>query len=218
MTNPNPAAAAGEEADSFLNLSLSTNSNSTPSSQPPQPQTSQRRQLGRRSSKQIIGPGKTENITPPYPWATSRRATVHSLQHLLSKGIESVAGSVQCKRCDRQFEMEYDLRSKFREVAAFIVKHREEMRHRAPAAWMSSTLPDCRFCEQRSCVKPVATKKKNINWLFLFLGQMLGCCKLSELKYFCKHTRKHRTGAKDRVLYLTYLEIFAQLQPHRSLD
>lgn len=187
-----------------------TGSDNAVSSNRPQP-------AGRRPSKQLISPGKPETIPPPYPWATNRRAAVHSLQHLLGQGIGAVAGSVQCKRCDRQFEVEYDLRSKFQEVAAFIVKHREEMRHRAHEAWMSPALPDCGFCEQRGCAKPVATKKKReINWLFLFLGQMLGCCKLSELKYFCKHNKKHRTGAKDRVLYLTYLEICSQLQPHGS--
>ncbi|KAL1809528.1 hypothetical protein ACET3Z_026518 [Daucus carota] len=29
--------------------------------------------------------------------------------------------------------------------------------------------------------------------------QMLGCCTVEQLKYFCKHTKNHRTGAKDRV-------------------
>ncbi|KAI3474052.1 hypothetical protein Pfo_028840 [Paulownia fortunei] len=93
------------------------------------------------------------------------------------------------------------------------MKNRDDMRHRAPAAWMNPTLPDCKFCQQNNCVKPIPSKKKSINWLFLLLGQMIGCCKLSELKYFCKHTRNHRTGAKDRVLYLTYLELCRQLDP-----
>ncbi|KAH6805920.1 hypothetical protein C2S51_030751 [Perilla frutescens var. frutescens] len=172
--------------------------------------------MERRPSNQIIGPGKTENITPPYPWATARRATVHSLQHLMAKGINTVSGRVQCKRCDKQFDIEYDVHAKFREVAMFIMKYREEMRHRAPSVWMNPVLPDCKFCEQHNCVKPVVGKKKNINWLFLFLGQMVGCCKLSELKYFCKHTRRHRTGAKDRVLYLTYFQLFQQLDPQGS--
>ncbi|WOH09609.1 hypothetical protein DCAR_0729067 [Daucus carota subsp. sativus] len=43
--------------------------------------------------------------------------------------------------------------------------------------------------------------------------QMLGCCTVEQLKYFCKHTKNHRTGAKDRVLYLTYLAICKQLDP-----
>ncbi|XP_057778986.1 uncharacterized protein LOC130997619 [Salvia miltiorrhiza] len=162
-------------------------------------------------------PEKSVEIAAPYPWATERRATVQSMEQLRGKGIDTISGSVQCKRCDKQFEVEYEVAGKFREVAQFIMEYREEMRHRAPAVWMAPTLPDCRFCEQRNCAKPVASKKKkDINWLFLFLGQMVGCCKLAELKYFCKHTRKHRTGAKDRVLYLTYLEICTQLHPHTT--
>ncbi|KAL4352204.1 hypothetical protein GQ457_06G007910 [Hibiscus cannabinus] len=47
----------------------------------------------------------------------------------------------------------------------------------------------------------------------VLLGKMLGCCKLSELKYFCKHTKNHKTGAKDRVLYLTYMGLCKQLDP-----
>ncbi|KAL0409830.1 UNVERIFIED_CONTAM: hypothetical protein Slati_3572700 [Sesamum latifolium] len=93
------------------------------------------------------------------------------------------------------------------------MKNRDVMRQRAPSAWMNPILPDCKYCKQHNCVKPILTKKKSINWLFLLLGQMVGCCKLSELKYFCKHTKNHRTGAKDRVLYLAYLELCRQLNP-----
>ncbi|KAH1147074.1 hypothetical protein GYH30_042307 [Glycine max] len=43
--------------------------------------------------------------------------------------------------------------------------------------------------------------KRTINWLFLLLAQVLGCCLLKQLRYFCKHTNNHRTAAQDRVLY-----------------
>ncbi|THG02676.1 hypothetical protein TEA_012074 [Camellia sinensis var. sinensis] len=77
----------------------------------------------------------------------------------------------------------------------------------------------CKFCEQENNAKPVISeKKKSINWLFLLLGQMIGCCTLEQLKYFCKHTKNHRTGAKDRVLYLTYLGLCKQLDPNGPFD
>ncbi|KAF7840929.1 wiskott-Aldrich syndrome protein family member 2-like [Senna tora] len=41
--------------------------------------------------------------------------------------------------------------------------------------------------------------------------EMLGLCTLDQLKYFCGCTKNHRTGAKNRVLYLTYHEISKQL-------
>ncbi|KZV22794.1 hypothetical protein F511_24841 [Dorcoceras hygrometricum] len=155
--------------------------------------------------------GKSEMVQPQYPWATNRRATVYSLSYLLSKQIHSISGDVQCKRCERQYSMEYDLRQKFIEIGTFIAENKSLMHDRAPKIWMNPTLPTCRFCEQENSVKPIiADKKKSINWLFLLLGQLLGCCALEQLKYFCKHTKNHRTGAKDRVLYLTYLGLCKQ--------
>lgn len=41
--------------------------------------------------------------------------------------------------------------------------------------------------------------------VFILGQQMLGCCTLEQLKYFYKQTKNHKMGAKDRVLYLTYL-------------
>jgi hypothetical protein len=93
------------------------------------------------------------------------------------------------------------------------------MHDRAPSDWMNPVLPRCQFCDQENSVKPViANKKQKINWLFLLLGQMLGCCTLDQLKYFCKHTKNHRTGAKDRVLYLAYLGMCKQLDPNGPFD
>ena len=98
------------------------------------------------------------------------------------------------------------MEAKFAEIGACIAKNKSFMHDRAPSVWMNPALPKCQFCEQENSSKPViASKKRKINWLFLLLGQMLGCCTLDQLKYFCKHTKNHRTGAKDRVLFLAYL-------------
>lgn len=112
--------------------------------------------------------------------------------------------------------MEYDLQEKFKEIADFIKENKFALHDRAPAEWTTPTLPNCETCG--STLKPVLKKKRDINWLFLLLGKMLGCCKLSELKYFCKHTKNHRTGAKDRVLYLTYMGLCKQLDPNGPYD
>ncbi|GLT74118.1 hypothetical protein SLA2020_459360 [Shorea laevis] len=179
---------------------------------------SSRSRQGRRARSKTRGDGKSETIPPPYPWAQNRRSMIHSLEYLLSKGITKISGEVKCKRCDKQYEMEYDLVEKFREIALYISRNKSSMHTRAPSEWMNPTLPDCEMCDQSNCVRPVLTKKRVINWLFLLLGKMLGCCKLSELKYFCKHTENHRTGAKDRVLYLTYLGLCKQLDPSGPFD
>ncbi|XP_068650817.1 uncharacterized protein [Aristolochia californica] len=155
---------------------------------------------------------KDEFVLKPFPWATNRRAHVQSLNQLLMSGIHAVSGEVQCKRCEARYEMEYTLCKKFEEIQEYIARNKATMHDRAPAHWMNPALPSCRMCQQPGCVKPViAQKKRAINWLFLLLGGMLGCCTLEQLKYFCKHTTNHRTGAKDRVLYLTYLGVCKQL-------
>nr|DAD27468.1 TPA_asm: hypothetical protein HUJ06_028936 [Nelumbo nucifera] len=168
----------------------------------------------RRNPRQAPRRGKSEVITPPYPWATNHRATVYSLHELLSMGIHVIPGEVKCKRCEHQYLMEFQLESKFTEVAAFITARKSTMHDRAPREWMYPLLPTCRHCEQVNSARPIIDRKKRkINWLFLLLGRMLGCCNLNQLKYFCKHTKNHRTGAKDRVLYLTYLGLCKQLDP-----
>ncbi|XP_011048771.1 PREDICTED: uncharacterized protein LOC105142701 [Populus euphratica] len=173
----------------------------------------------RRNSSQGPREGKGEAVPVLYPWAMDRRAMVHSLDYLLSRRIETITGLVQCKRCEKQYELGFDLRAKFVEIGAFISQNKSFMHDRAPSDWMNPVLPRCQFCDQENSVKPViANKKQKINWLFLLLGQMLGCCTLDQLKYFCKHTKNHRTGAKDRVLYLAYLGMCKQLDPNGPFD
>ncbi|GMP47555.1 hypothetical protein CsSME_00015235 [Camellia sinensis var. sinensis] len=182
---------------------------------PPSPAGPSRPLRARRNPTQAPREGKSDIVPSPFPWATNRRATVHSLDHLISNQIFTIVGYVQCKRCERSYELEFDLRQKFLEVGTFIADHKATMHDRAPAIWMNPNLPSCKFCQQEHSMKPIiAEKKKSINWLFLLLGQMLGCCTLEQLKYFCKHTKNHRTGAKDRVLYLTYLGLCKQLDPN----
>ncbi|KAM3326825.1 hypothetical protein P3S67_001951 [Capsicum chacoense] len=172
-----------------------------------------------RKSSRVAREGMNEAIPPPFPWATSHRATVHSLEYLLSKQLFKISGEVQCKRCERKYQMEFDLKEKFLEIGSYIAENKSAMRDRAPDIWMNPILPTCQFCKQENSVKPVVcADKSNINWLFLLLGKMLGCCTLDELKYFCEHTKNHRTGAKDRVLYLAYLTLCKQLDPNGPFD
>ncbi|KAE8702208.1 Detected protein of unknown function [Hibiscus syriacus] len=158
--------------------------------------------------------GKSETIEPPYPWATNHRATVHDLQHLLSNGIRTITGDVKCKRCERQYQMEFDLIEKFTEIGGYIARNKHSMHDRAPPVWRNPVLPKCRFCGQENSAKPViSAKKKAINWLFLLLGQMIGCCTLEHLKYFCKHTNLHRTAAKI-ALFISLIFVSASNSTH----
>ncbi|KAJ0011035.1 hypothetical protein Pint_34610 [Pistacia integerrima] len=173
----------------------------------------------RRNPTQAPGEGKGETVPALFPWATTKRATVQSFNYLVAKNITTISGDVQCKKCEQQYKMEYDLREKFLEVWKFIADNKSSMHDRAPNVWMNPVLPTCKFCGQENSAKPVIPlKKKQMNWLFLLLGQLLGCCTLDQLKYFCKHTKNHRTGAKDRVLYLAYLGLCKQLDPKGPFD
>lgn len=168
----------------------------------------------RRNSPQSAA---DEIIPPPFAWATNRPATVHTIRYLLDNNISTISGEVQCKRCDARCDIELDLESKFWELKMFIMKNFESLNQRAPKEWMNPKLPDCQECKQRDCMKPVISPKHHsINWLFLLLGNLLGCCTLEQLKYFCMHTKQHRTGAKDRVLFTTYVMLCKQLDPEGS--
>lgn len=200
---------AGAQTDLLLSLQQ-------PQAQPqPQPQrvVALAPRRNRRNPRQTLKQGKSPTIPPPFSWATNNRATVYTLKHLVESNINIISGDVQCKRCNRQYQIEYDLKAKFLEISRYVKENKYVFHERAPKSWMYPILPNCQYCCQENCVKPMMAKKKSINWLFLLLGQMLGCCTLAQLKYFCKHTRYHRTGAKDRVLYLTYLGMCKQLDP-----
>ncbi|KAL4555667.1 hypothetical protein LXL04_038294 [Taraxacum kok-saghyz] len=206
---PLPAAPPPASAPRPLNYNISL---PLPVAPPPAA-TPRTRRNGRQAH------GKSPTIPPPYPWATNHRATVHRLKHLTDGGINTISGVVQCKRCGQTFEIEYDLKTKFYAISRFVTDNKYMLRDRAPVVWMNPALPKCKLCGEDNVLKPVmAVNKKEINWLFLLLGEMLGCCTLEQLKYFCKHTKNHRTGAKDRVLFLTYLTLCKQLDPNGSYE
>ncbi|KAF5181455.1 hydroxyproline-rich glycoprotein family protein [Thalictrum thalictroides] len=162
------------------------------------------------------------DIIPPYPWATNRPAGVHSLEYLRSRNITRITHEVICRMCNEQFTYEFNLEEKFREVSQFIYNNKDNFLHRAPNCWRTPELPTCTHCEQPNSLKPLMPENKNesekVNWLFLLLGQLLGLCTLEQLKYFCQHTKNHRTGAKDRVLFLTYLGLCKQVDPMGPYD
>ncbi|KEH24005.1 hypothetical protein MtrunA17_Chr7g0263211 [Medicago truncatula] len=160
---------------------------------------------------------KSLTVPPPFLWATSKRATLYTLDHLLSVlKLQTISGTLECKFCKFQQDIQFDLVENFRKVTRFIEERRNEMCDRAPGEWMNPVIPNCETCGKEKAMHPLMTKKRNINWLFLLLGQMIGCCKLDQLKYFCKHADIHRTGAKNRLIYSTYFGLCKQLQPNKS--
>jgi hypothetical protein len=162
---------------------------------------------------------KEELILPPYAWATDKRAVVHPLDRITRSGIISIQGEVLCKRCDGSQTVDINLQASFLQLDNYFMTNKDLMHDRAPKIWMVPRLLDCTMCHQTDCVKPVINqRKRHINWLFLMLTRTLGLCTLDQLKYFCKHTHKHRTGAKDRVLYLTYVGLLKQLNPAGHYD
>lgn len=192
-------------------------------SQTRRPTTTARRYPPQRSGRTRRSPkssnSKTDKIRPPFPWATDRPATVHSLEYLRSQNIKKITGEVQCKKCNARLTYEFDLNEKFREVAEYIIRNKDSMHERAPNRWLHSDLPACNQCGQANSMKPVIPVcNEEINWLFLLLGEMLGECTLEQLKYFCMHTKNHRTGAKDRLLFLTFLALSKQLDPQGPFE
>ncbi|VVB00616.1 unnamed protein product [Arabis nemorensis] len=186
----------------------------------PPPSSNQKREPRRSStrSSQFGNRIKNEKIPAPFPWATNIRGRIRSLEDLESNQITIITGDVQCKHCEKVYQVSYNLREKYSEVEDIFVNRKRIMRERAPAKWTNPVPARCELCGREKAVKPViAERKSKINWLFLFLGQTLGYCTLEQLKNFCKHCKSHRTGAKDRVLYLTYLGLCKMLEPNREL-
>lgn len=166
----------------------------------------------------VLSPAET--APPPFPWAKPDRAAEHySVAELAARGIHTVEGEVQCKRCDARQTLSLDIRARFAALREFVARNAQAMDDRAPEEWKDPALPDCARCGQKSGLRPViAADKDRINWVFLLLGQTLGLCTLEQLKHFCAHTNQHRTGAKDRVLYSTYMELCNQLCPGGPFD
>ncbi|XP_054786074.1 uncharacterized protein LOC129292538 [Prosopis cineraria] len=171
-----------------------------------------RRRISRNPNPHGPDGDEKSEIPTPFPWGKNRRAMVQSLRYLRENQILTITGMVQCKTCESSCEMGFDLEAKFAEVSTFFAMNECNMYDRAPRVWTTPILPICKNCG--NSVRPVVSeKKRSINWLFLFLGQMLGCCTLEQLKYFCKHNGIFRTGSKDRILYLTYIGLGKQVDP-----
>ncbi|KAH0856889.1 hypothetical protein HID58_085150 [Brassica napus] len=121
-----------------------------------------------------------KDIVPPYPWATTRPARIHNLRYLYVNNINVIVGQVHCKPCESTQTIEYNLTEKFGELYRYIYDNKEVLRHRAPKVWSCPKLTPC--CSCKNGMKPViGENKEEINWLFLLLGQMLGCCTLDQL-------------------------------------
>ncbi|KAE8724512.1 putative Hydroxyproline-rich glycofamily protein [Hibiscus syriacus] len=131
----------------------------------------------RRNRIRKLKPGKSETIGAPYPWATTRRATVHNLDYLLSQNMYTISGEVYCKGCQERYTIECNMVEKFNEIKDFVLANMTTMNDRAPDCWMHPGLDNCQACG--SVLRPIIVKKRDINWLFLLLGQKLGCCRLS---------------------------------------
>ncbi|KAJ1263922.1 hypothetical protein BS78_09G223500 [Paspalum vaginatum] len=200
------------------------------SSSPPPPPPAKRSRSKAASAKRCRAAGRptTETggvgllVPPPYPWSTDRACVHRSLAELSRLGIDAVSGELQCRRCDRLQVVALDVQAKFRDLCGYISRNIQGMNDRAPKRWQEPALPDCDRCGQKNSMRPLISadkeSKDRINWVFLLLTEMLGLCTLEQLKYFCAHTRQHRTGAKDRVLYSTYMELCNQLLPGGIFD
>ncbi|XP_039840834.1 uncharacterized protein LOC120700650 [Panicum virgatum] len=159
---------------------------------------------------------RDSNAAVPAP---ARVGVHHSLAELSRRGVEAVTGELRCKRCGEVRLVTLDARARFADLHAYIACNVQDMDDRAPRRWKEPALPDCERCGQRGSMRPVIpADKPRINWVFLLLSEMLGVCTLEQLKHFCEHTHKHRTGAKDRVLYSTYMELCNQLLPNGLFD
>lgn len=169
--------------------------------------------------RQLRSP-KNKNIEAPFPWATSKRATVHTLEYLLSHKLTTITGIVECRNCHAQREIEFDLMEKFKKVSDFILENKQELYNREMIDWMMVPMfLNCNSCWFKNCMKPVISqKKRGINWLFYLLGDMIGCCTILQLQYFCRHTQGLRYVNKDQLIYFTYFELCKQLLPEGPFD
>lgn len=214
---PPPTTALSYQEQDMVNASSWLTLSLPPPPPPPQPLPFENRPL----TPSLSPPNATKvletppTIQPPFPWATLKPATVHTINHLLYHlNINTISGTLECKSCKfQQTDFRFDLHEKFEKVSNFIKENKSEMFERAPDAWMKPVLPNCESCRKKNTMHPLIGKEEEINWLFLFLGEMIGCCNLEHLKYFCKHANIHRTGAKNRLVYQTYLGLCKQLQP-----
>ncbi|KAF8409942.1 hypothetical protein HHK36_002461 [Tetracentron sinense] len=162
---------------------------------------------------------KSDVIPAQYPWATTQRAHLRTLNDMLSSGVRTIIGTVECDLSwIHTQDLEFDLEREFNQVASFVAANKSTMFDRVPDIWLYPPR-SCPKCEGVSFVRPIiSTKKRSINWLFLLLGQMIGYCSSEQLKYFCKHTNTPHAGGRDELICLTYLGLCKQLDPSGLFD
>ncbi|QCE16805.1 uncharacterized protein LOC114163744 [Vigna unguiculata] len=215
-SNPNPSSSSTSCSNNTNPSLASSNHNPNPPNAPAEapesvPTVTRSSGSSRRTSR-LKRTSKT--VTAPFPWAKNQRATIHRHQYLMENNVHTITGKLYCRRCEHEFELGLNLEDKLDALIQFITRENEKWHTRAPLVWLSPVCPKCPLCDRENSTRPViAPNKKDINWLFLLLGQMLGYCTLEHLKYFCKHNEIHRTGAKDRLLYNTYKGLILQLLP-----
>ncbi|KAF4395724.1 hypothetical protein G4B88_013498 [Cannabis sativa] len=187
----------------------------------------QKPRIQRRTTNSSSEPTASENnndddndgiAAAPYPWAKKKPGFIHSMEYLVNNKIVMIGGMVNCDKCKKSFKMELELMSHYNRLKSYIAQEKGVMNDRAPEIWLNPIRPNCIYCHSDKTTPVVASKDEEINWLFLLLGQWLGICTLTHLKFFCMCTKNHRTGAKDRVLYLTYLDLCKQLTPLPLFD
>ena len=62
-----------------------------------------------------------------YPWATNSCATVQRIGYLLAEEIIEISGTVQCKLCEKQYEMGYDVRVEFPKILKYVTEIKSGM-------------------------------------------------------------------------------------------
>ncbi|KAF8409943.1 hypothetical protein HHK36_002462 [Tetracentron sinense] len=162
---------------------------------------------------------KSDHIIAPWPWATTQRAHVKSLNDLLSSDIRTISGVVFCDLLFVHLQyLDLDLQSEFDKVASVVAANKSTMFHTTPEAWLYPAR-SCSQCNRVKFVRPfISSKKRFINWLFLLLSQMLVFCSNEQLEYFCKHSNIPHNGERDELLCLTYLGLCKQLDPSGPFD
>ncbi|PKA61938.1 hypothetical protein AXF42_Ash019144 [Apostasia shenzhenica] len=121
-----------------------------------------------------------------------------------------------CNKCQHREEIEYDIEGEFSKLASFIGMNKNMFHDRAVPEWVSPPYPLCPTCGAAAGGKlrpELPGEMEKTNWLFLLLGQMLGHCTMPFLKYFCRMNGHHRSGAYNRLLFQTYMELCCQLDP-----
>lgn len=129
---------------------------------------------------------------------------------------------LQCNICNYEYIKDVKLMNTLKDVCDIIEKKEASMHAMTPKVWMNPELKKCHLCQREYGIfEPLigGTKKREINWLFLFLTQSLSCCNLGQLKYFFKHNKItiFHSEDKQRIFYATYMALYKQIVPNESV-